>query len=246
MTPPDEQQEHVTESSQFVPYTGTAVLEAMTEAKNYNEFLVDLIVAEEPDRGARVLDFGAGLGTFADMMRGRGYNPDCAEVDEELCQHLTAKGYNVATDVGTLEPRSYDLIYTLNVMEHIENDFDTVKQLSGLLAPGGRILIYVPASQVLYSAFDRLVGHYRRYDRARLRNIASASDLTVKELRYCDPLGWLAAFAYKLIGDKEGELTPRSVATYDRFVFPLSRRLEPIFGQGIGKNVLLVAEYRAA
>jgi SAM-dependent methyltransferase len=229
---------------QFVAYSGTDVLEAMTAAKNYNEALLDLVVSAQPDRNARVLDFGAGLGTFADMLRGRGYNPDCVEVDERLCQTLTTKGYNVATDMNSVKPRSYDLIYSLNVMEHIENDVDVVTQLGGMLAPGGRLLIYVPASRVLYSAFDRAVGHYRRYDRAGMRNLASAAGLTVKELRYCDPVGWLAGLAYKFVGDKEGTLTPRSVATYDRYAFPLSRRLEGVFGQLIGKNVLLVAEYQ--
>jgi SAM-dependent methyltransferase len=231
--------------TQFVAYSGTDVLEAMAAAKNYNEALLDLIVAAQPNRGARVLDFGAGLGTFADMLRLRGYNPDCMEVDEGLCQTLESKGYNVATNMGSAEPRSYDLIYTLNVMEHIENDVDVVKQLGELLAPGGRLLIYVPASQVLYSAFDRAVGHYRRYNRDGLRNLASSAGLSVKELRYCDPIGWLAGLAYKFVGDKEGTLTPRSVAVYDRFAFPLSRRLESVFGQLVGKNVLLVAEYPA-
>jgi SAM-dependent methyltransferase len=177
-------------------------------------------------------------------LRERGYTPDCLEVDEGLCQGLSARGYHVATDIGSLTPRSYDLIYALNVMEHIENDVDTVKQLSGLLAPGGRILIYVPAFQVLYSAFDRLVGHYRRYTRSGLRGLADAAGLTVTDLRYCDPLGWPAAFAYKFVGSKEGELTSGSVATYDRYVFPTSKRLETVFGRAFGKNVLLVAEYR--
>jgi SAM-dependent methyltransferase len=227
-----------------IAYAGAGVLDAMTYATNYNAALLELITSEQPDRSARILDFGAGLGTYVDMLTELGYSPDCLEVDEGLCHALAAKGYQVTTEVGSLEPRSYDLIYALNVLEHIENDLGTMRRLSELLAPGGRLLIYVPASLTLYSAFDKLVGHYRRYTRAGLRVLADAAGLDVVELRYCDPLGWPTALVFKLVGNKDGNITPRSVAAYDRAVFPLSKRLEAIFGQTFGKNVLLVAEFR--
>ena len=230
--------------SPSVSYTGADVLEAMTSAKNYNRALVALITSEQPDPTSKILDFGAGLGTYADMLRQRGYKPDCLEVDEGLCHALSGKGYQVARDMAELEGRSYSLIYALNVFEHIENDVDIVKRLSGLLAPGGRILIYVPAFPVLYSAFDKLVGHYRRYTRSSLSDLAEAADLTIKELRYCDPLGWPTALLFKYVGSKDGTITSRSVATYDRLVFPASKNLEPLLGRTLGKNVLMIAEYR--
>lgn len=232
--------------SPSVSYTGADVLEAMTSAKNYNEALVALITSQEPDPSSKILDFGAGFGTYADMLRERGYNPDCLEVDDGLCHALSGKGYRVAKDAAELEPRSYSLIYTLNVFEHIENDVETFRRLSALLAPAGRLLIYVPASQVLYSAFDRLVGHYRRYSRSTLSILADEAGLDVIELRYCDPLGWPTALLFKYAGSKDGKITSRSVAAYDRLIFPSSRRLESVFGQVIGKNVLMVAEYRGA
>ena len=243
MLPPEE---GLLIDSPSVSYTGTSVLEAMTLAKNYNASLLDLVTSAQPDPSSKILDFGAGLGTYVDMLRERGYEPDCAELDDGLSHALTGRGYRAVKDVAELEPRSYSLIYALNVLEHIEDDAETVGRLSGLLAPGGRLLIYVPASQVLYSAFDRVVGHYRRYTRSSLRRIVEGAGLEVAELRYCDPLGWPTALLFKYVGSKDGELTPRSVAMYDRFVFPASRRLEPVFGQAFGKNVLAVAEYRLA
>ena len=65
-------------------------------------------------------------------------------------------------------PPGVDLIYTSNVLEHIDDDLAALKQLRATLSPGGRIAIYVPAMQVLYSDMDRSLGHYRRYGRQEL------------------------------------------------------------------------------
>lgn len=233
-------------SSDFA-YTGCDNLEAMTKAVNYNTFLVDTVDKHLGFPGisadTRVLDFGAGSGTYADMLSERGISPECLEPDEELQHVLRSKGYKVV-DYDQAQPsetEQYSLIYTFNVLEHIKNDQAAAEQLAALLRPGGKLVVYVPAMEMLYTAMDAKVGHYRRYRRTQLNRILRNAGLEIAESRYCDPLGFLATLAYKILGSADGTLDPRSVELYDRAIFPLSKALQMLTGTFVGKNVLVVA-----
>src|SRR5690606_16047101 len=151
-----------------------------TKAVNYNTFLVDTVDEHFPSTGApadvRVLDFGAGSGTYADMLAARRVSPECLEPDEELQHTLRSKGYKVVDfrlgeETQPSETEQYSLIYTFNVLEHIKNDQATIDQLASLLRPGGKIVVYVPAMEILFTAMDVKVGHFRRYRRTELNRI---------------------------------------------------------------------------
>lgn len=223
-------------------YTGTDNLEVMTEAVNYNRYLLDCVEREITAPGQSVLDFGAGSGTYADMLAERGITPDCLEPDGDLQSVLRSKGYPVVdlSDVAA-KAGSYDVIYTLNVFEHIKNDQDAADDLATLLKPGGRIVVYVPAMESLFTSMDVKVEHYRRYRRAQLTRILKNSGLRVVTARYCDPIGYFATLAYRFAGRSDGTINPRALKTYDRFLFPLSRLLQAVTGRLFGKNVLVVA-----
>lgn len=59
-------------NSKFI-YTGQDNLIAMQAAINYNNFLLSLISGRTGRRDLRILDFGSGIGTYANMLRGLGY-----------------------------------------------------------------------------------------------------------------------------------------------------------------------------
>jgi len=209
------------------PYSGTDNLHAMQAAVRYNQYLFEVILRFARDRpGSKLLDFGAGLGTFASMPRARGADVTCLEPVATLADSLRDHGFPVLDSLEFAAP-AYDLVYTLNVLEHIEDDVSTVAELRRVLRPGGTVIVYVPAMAILYSSMDRLVGHMRRYALDDLRALAQSQELEILECRYCDPLGFFVTLLYKLIGSREGRLSPRSVATYDRYIFPLSRAIEP-------------------
>jgi len=226
-------------------YTGCENLEVMTEAKNYNKYLIGIIKKEIHSFGKKkpkILDFGAGSGTYADMLKAEGTVVDCLEPDSKLQKVLTKKGYKVSSDAANLRERSYDVIYALNVMEHIEDDYDVFAQLTKALKKGGVVIIYVPAFKVLWSPMDNLVGHYRRYKKSRLQAMATKNNLKIIKLGYCDPLGFAAALVYKASRPKSGVISSRSVMFYDRLAFPLSKKVEPVSRSVVGKNVVLVAQ----
>ena len=75
----------------------------------------------------------------------------------------------------------------------------------------------------------------------RLVQIVRQAGLQVEAARYADSLGFLAALVYRFAGDDSGVISPRSVRVYDRFLFPLSRRVDHLTLGSFGKNVLVVA-----
>src|SRR5262249_47303692 len=151
-------------------YSGVDNLEVMAEAINYNAFLHALVARAGASamRGA-VVDFGAGGGLFADQARHGAGRLTCVEPDTGLRQSLAARGHAAIADIAALPEASQDYVYSLNVLEHIEDDAAALRALHRVLKPGGRLLMYTPAFQLLFSAMDRKVGHHRRYTRGQLR-----------------------------------------------------------------------------
>lgn len=226
-------------------YTGHDNLEAMTGAVKYNKFLKQLVTKQSGVadlKQKKILDFGAGSGTYADMLKADGYTVDCVEPDGKLQKILKEKGYQVKSYAEDLAPNSYDVIYAFNVMEHVEKDYEVFDQLTKALRKNGVIIIYVPAFQSIYSSMDELVGHFRRYRKGHLWFMANRSGLDVKKLHYVDAPGYLASLVFKLGGNKQGNISQGSVKLYDSVVFPVSRVLEPATRHLFGKNVVLIAQ----
>lgn len=221
-------------------YTGRDNLEVMQEAENYNRWLCDLVTGNAP-RGEPLIDFGAGSGTFAREVQERGFTVQCVEPDQVLRDSLLAHGMQAVPSIDDIPAGSASFIYTLNVLEHIEDDAAACRTLASRLRSGGVLLIYVPAFQSLYSSMDRKVGHYRRYRLGPLRQMVLASGLRIREARYADSLGFLASIAYKFVGADDGSINPGTIRFYDRALFPLSRALDLLCGKLMGKNALIVA-----
>lgn len=221
-------------------YSGTDNLEAMAEATNYNDFLVSQVTALAP-RPGKILDFGAGIGTFAMRVGADGFDVACLEPDPGLASRLRAEGLEVFESMQEISPASLDYVFTLDVLEHIEQDAAAVVEIARKLKPGGRLLVYVPAFPVLYSSMDRKVGHFRRYRRGPLQAMVTAAGFAEVRARYVDAIGFFASLAYRLADNGSGDINVRMLKIYDRLLFPLSRLLDPLLGLWVGKNILLTA-----
>lgn len=221
-------------------YTGTGNLEVMSEATRYNRFLVDEIIKHAPSSGMLV-DFGAGVGTFALAVRERGREVACIEPDPLQLAAIIKLDLTGVAALGQLECE-VPYIYSLNVLEHIEDDNAAIAEIAQKLKPGGRLLLYVPAFPLLYGPMDKLVGHVRRYKRDELARKVAGQGLKVTKCEYVDSLGFAAALVFNVFGRSDGRLNPDAIRMYDRFVFPLSRAVDKLCSNVIGKNVLLVAD----
>lgn len=221
-------------------YSGTENLEVMAEAVKYNSFLVALI-RHEMRPSQPVLDFGAGIGTFARAVSGHGCEIECVEPDARQRARIAAAGLRAWPDLGDVPNASVDLLYSFNVLEHIEDDVAALQTCHQKIKPGGRILIYVPAFQVLYSSMDKQVGHWRRYSRQELTAKVRQAGFEVLRCEYVDSAGFFASLLFKAFGNDQGTINRRALVAYDRYVFPLSRLADKVLGRVLGKNVVLVA-----
>jgi SAM-dependent methyltransferase len=220
------------------PYPGTTNLEAMEAAHNYHRFLTS-VVLRHVDPTLPVLDFGAGTGTHARALRDRGIQVSCVEPDPQLRLRLEEDGFRVETNALDYGPKAFASIYSINVLEHLEDDAAALSELFEATAPGGRVILYVPAFQLLFSAMDRTVGHLRRYRDRQLAALVREAGFRVTRCAYVDSLGFLATLGYRLLPET-GTLNRGKVAVYDRFIFPPSRALDRVTSRWLGKNLLVV------
>jgi len=222
------------------PYTGVENLEVMREAANYNRYLQSL-VERHAGNAKRVIDFGAGSGTFAIPCAAAGFAVTAVEPDDRLRAVLTAAGIAAVPDAAALRNEAFDYAYTLNVLEHIDADVEALCTLRAKLAPGGRLLVYVPAFPVLFTSMDAKVGHVRRYTSATLRASLTSAGFEVRTLRYADSLGFPATLMFKAFDNGRGDVNRGMLRFYDRLAFPISRALDALTHGWFGKNLLALA-----
>lgn len=230
-------------------YSGTEFLsEGETSLRNYNNQIVrkfrNAIFPSVVDANARILDFGAGIGTLALIWRERyGISPYCSEIDGNQLKVLNQLGFVSTDNISNLG--EMDAIYTSNVLEHIEKDEEIIRELAYKLRQGGKLVIYVPALMILFSDLDRSVGHYRRYERKDLIEKVKKSGLIIKKCEYADSIGVPASLALKILGyrSKANLGGGLSLRIYDNFILPISLFLDFLgFKYFLGKNLFLVAE----
>jgi SAM-dependent methyltransferase len=219
-------------------YTGRGTLENLEGARNYNGHIFRLI-AGYCDRQSRVLDFGAGRGTYARKIGPLVEHMVAVEPDKILRDEIQKiSGVSALAELPN-GAEGFDLVYLINVLEHIKRDDECLDQLARVLKPGGRLFVYVPASPALFSEFDVAVGHYRRYTARSLRELASGTKLELEKLDFTDPLGWVVALVHKFLR-LDPRITRWQVWLFDRAVFPVSRYLGHFTGGLFGKNILMI------
>jgi 2-polyprenyl-3-methyl-5-hydroxy-6-metoxy-1,4-benzoquinol methylase len=219
------------------------VLDALTEAVQYADWIVEM---SQPYLGAEILELGAGHGTVTDRLRRHGGKVTASDLSPRCVEVLRAK-YDGASDVdvfhgdvaAAVAERSYDSVVLVNVLEHIEDDGRALREILAGLRPGGTVVLFVPAFEALYSNFDRMVGHYRRYRRDDLARLVSSTGFEVVEARYVNCIG---AVAWWVIARQLGRFPTNRAAmrSYDRTVVPLIRALESRWTPPFGQSVLCI------
>lgn len=214
---------------------GRATLELFAHSGSYNRFLWRRLRSLGPPRG-RVLEVGCGIGNITHFLLAEpeveavhALDPDPAYVEtvrRELgCSRLTLSACSLEAFRPPAFPEGsdglYDAIVSSNVLEHIEDDRQAMRDFARLLRPGGVVLLLVPAHRWLYSDLDRNLSHYRRYRRRDLQELADVAGLRLEQARHFNPVGvlgwWLNGKVLRRAVLPAGQLR-----LYSRFAVPLS------------------------
>jgi len=156
----------------------------------------------------RILDLGCGVGAF--MRRLEEYSVTIYGTDVErpsLLQGSEEGIGNLMLAVGERMPlrdESFDIVILHEVLEHVENDLQTLREIRRLLAPGGSVVIFVPNRLYPFETHgiflgkryvfgnipfvnylpnfvrNRLVPHARAYTKGGLRRIYRKAGLRAK------------------------------------------------------------------
>jgi hypothetical protein len=205
----------------------------------------------KPYLGSRILDVGAGIGSTIQLLCSERQSLWLAlEPNAHFAKRIrgaSATGKIPAiceVRVGTLEVveghEQFDSILYIDVLEHIEDHYAEVNRASQHLHARGFLIVLAPAYQTLYTPFDKAVGHFRRYNRKALWDL-TPHGLKVVRIDYLDSVGLLASLGNRVVLKSEMP-TPAQIALWDRWMVPISRQLDPIFGYRWGKSILAIWE----
>ena len=120
---------------------------------------------------------------------------------------------------------SFDLVCALDIVEHVEDDEAALAELSRVAAPGARVLLSTPLHPEYWTPFDDIVGHYRRYEPAKLTQLLERHHLQIEQS---------AIFGMKPKSSRLNDLgmwflqrhRPVAMKVYNRFLMPLGLRLQ--------------------
>jgi SAM-dependent methyltransferase len=228
-------------------YVGSE-LELFADAINWKRYFrsafADRLVGD-------VLEVGAGIGeTARHLIDGRQRSWLCLEPDEALAsklRHWAASGtitprpeVQIGTTADIDAQSRFDTILYIDVLEHIEDDRAEMARAASLLSPRGTVIVLSPAFQLLFSEFDRSLGHYRRYTRASLAAVMPPSLRKVR-LKYFDAVGFMASLANRALL-RQDLPTKQQIALWDRVMIPASRIVDPLLAHGFGRSVIAVYE----
>ena len=140
----------------------------------------------------RLMEAGCGTGGNLKMLSSFG-NLDAFELDDEA--RVIAKGKlpmdiksGMLPDHVPYQPGSFDVVVAFDVIEHVEHDVESLASLGKQLAPGGRLVMTVPAMPWLWSKHDETHHHYRRYTKASLNEALVQAGLKPVRISYFNTL----------------------------------------------------------
>ncbi len=180
---------------------GSAMLTSFNHIQKFSAWTADFI---SPDVGSRVLEIGAGIGNLTLRIL-----PRQAYTASDINPHYLAYLRNLAVGKPYLQIRQLDLsrsedfrglegafdtVICLNVLEHIKNDLEGLRNIHAALEPGGTAIVLVPQGQHLYGTLDTVLGHEKRYgspEIAGLMQQAGFTDVRTRDFNRAGVPGWL-------------------------------------------------------
>lgn len=221
----------------------------MGEARNYYRWILREF---QPFLGKRVLEVGAGIGTFSQHLLGAGLEELILVEPAENLFPILKKHFGDSAEVKLIRAKleqvrqelqslSVDTVVSINVLEHIAEDLATLQAMWTALHRGGTLLLLVPAFPRLYGRLDAAFGHVRRYRRAELSDKLSRAGFRILKLKYWNLPGFITWFiAGRVL--RRATLGPLAVKLYDRIAVPLVARMERIITPPIGQGLIAICQ----
>jgi glycosyltransferase involved in cell wall biosynthesis len=187
---------------------GELTLKLLQKASRYNGWVYQML---KPYIGRDILEIGSGIGNMTRYFVPHGkvtasdISPFCLrELQRTFAENESVKVRTLDISQNHYpELELYDTIVCLNVLEHIEDDVDALRNMYRLLKKKGKLVLYVPANPRLYCEIDRGVGHFRRYVEPELLGKMKQAGFRIEHSRHHNILGAIGWWVNgKVLGKK--------------------------------------------
>lgn len=232
--------------------TGKDTLDVIAQADDFNRWMFETIF---PFSKGKILEIGSGIGNISEHFIKEECEITLTDFRKEYCVALRKKFESspnllgvesidlIHTDFAqeySNHLNSYDTVFALNVIEHIENDILAIENCKKLLKQDGNLIILVPSYNNLYNKFDEELGHCRRYTIKSLSKLFIKNDFEILNTRYFNLIGILGWFFSGKILKKE--IIPASqMKIYNKMV-PIWRTIDKLTGNRIGLSTVVIGK----
>jgi len=229
---------------------GRDTLYKLTVMRNNNRWTSRMI---SPFLGAKILELGSGIGTFSKFLIRPGRETVLSDINPNYIEYLKNRFTGnpfvrvVETDACRIDRvfknGTFDTVLGINFLEHVQDDRGLLEKIHHILEPDGRVVLLVPAHQMLYGRFDAALEHYRRYTKTGLVRMLEETGFQISHIRYMNflsALGWFVEF--KVLRKKK---MPASTIRWGDKMIPLIACVERFIRFPFGLSLLCVAEKRA-
>ncbi|MDB5170462.1 MAG: methyltransferase type 11 [Candidatus Saccharibacteria bacterium] len=138
-------------------------------------------------KNVKILNVGCGTGGTLALLEKYGV-VDNIDISDDAIAFMKQLGYSRIKKVNDIalpfKDESYDLVVAFDVLEHIKEDEQALKEWHRVLTSDGAVIITVPAYQWLWGEHDVSLHHQRRYTTRLLKRTANAAGLTPGRLSY--------------------------------------------------------------
>lgn len=163
--------------------------------------------------GARILDAGCGSGRNMVELARHGAVVTGVELSGLSASLARERNTGEVIEGSVLDmpfgDGSFDLSVSLDVVEHLADDMAALRELRRVTAPGGALLVTVPAYQWLWSGHDEINHHHRRYNRRSLLAAAERAGWRCERTTHFNSLLLPAAIALRAL-DRAGPKATKS------------------------------------
>lgn len=229
---------------------GKETLEVISAAEKFNQWMFHTI---QPFVNGKVLEIGSGIGNISLHFLESQYSIMLSDFRPEYCEKLKCEFSHYSNFLGVnridlVDPEfsnnysglleSFDTVFALNVIEHIEDDSLAIANCKKLLKKGGTLIILVPSYQVLFNSFDVELGHFKRYTIKKLEDVFKLNSMKVIHSQYFNFIGTLGWYFNGNILKKRS-IPGGQMKLYNTMV-PIFKIIDKVFLNKVGLSTIVV------
>lgn len=186
---------------------------------------IEQIVSDKKD--VKILDAGCGCGYILQFLQrygevfGMDFSPKAIEYTKSHFDGVVKKG-DLNGEIP-FEDNSFDIIISLDVLEHVEKDDIALQSLHRVLKSGGKCILTVPAHKFLWSYHDHNHMHIRRYEKKEFEDKLKAANFNITYLTWFDAWLYIPVVIIRMI--KEHIINTKDMASDGRMPGKIMNRI---------------------